>query len=150
MATIEDLARTLGISVRAIRLRVDALDDTLNVHISRGANNELLFNGEALAILQRLEALRKRRGIPIRQAAMYIQEEIDGNGGKRQRQTTLFPTANLSIDGLARENTLLREMLEGIQHDRDSWKSLAMSLQERLALPSPKRRHTWWWPFRQA
>jgi len=148
MATIEDLARTLGISVRAIRLRVDALDGTLNAHISRGANNELLFNGEALAILQRLEALRKRRGIPIRQAAIRIQEEIDGNGAKRQRQTTLLTTANLSIDGLARENTLLREMLEEIRHDRDSWKSLAMSLQERLALPSPKPR--WWWPFRWA
>ena len=150
MVTIEDLARTLGISVRAVRLRVDALDGTLNAHVSRGTNNELLFNGEALAILQRLEALRKGRGIPIRQAARLIQQEIDGNGVKRQRQTTLLTTANPSIDGLARENTLLREMLGEIQHDRDSWKSLAVSLQERLALPSPKRRHTWWWPFRQA
>jgi len=86
--------------------------------------------------------------MPIRQAAMRIQEEIDSNGVKRQRQTTLLTTANPSIDGLGREDTLLREMLEEIRHDRDSWKSLAVSLQEKLALPSPKPR--WWWSFRRA
>jgi len=141
MATIREVARSLGLSERAVRLRIDALDGVLDAYLRRGRNNELVFTGEAIAILRRLENLRQGEGIPIRQAAARIREELEGNSVKQLRQTS----SNLSAEALARENALLREMVEELRRDRDHWRELALSLQ--AALPAPRRRRWFWWPF---
>ena len=56
--TITEVSKILGLSVRGVRLRRDSLNGILDTHIKRGDRGELLFTGDALAILQRLEALR--------------------------------------------------------------------------------------------
>lgn len=141
MATIHDVARSLGLSVRAVRLRIDALDGMLDAHLRRGENNQIIFDGDALAILRHFEDLRRGEGISIRQAALRVRQEIAENSAKPERQAQSPLTSN--PEALVRENTLLREMLEEVRRDRDSWKTLAMSLQEHLALPSPKPRRRW-------
>ena len=76
MATIREVAEALGLSERAVRLRVDALDGILDVHVRRGPNNRLEFTEEAIAILRALEELRQAEGIPLRQAASRIREKL--------------------------------------------------------------------------
>jgi len=143
--TIEDVARVLGVSVRGVRLRVDALDGVLDAHLRQGENNRILFNGESLAILRRLEELRQSTSTSIRQAASRIRQELEDNSTTPLRRTTSGSTSNPSVDAVARENALLREMLDELKRDRDHWRDLAERLQ--LALPAPKRRRRWW-PFR--
>jgi DNA-binding transcriptional MerR regulator len=137
--TINDVARVLGVSVRGIRLRVDALDGMLDPHLRQGENNRTLFDGEALAILRRLEDLRQAGSVSIRQAASRIREELDGNGADPSRQST-------SID--ASSEILCRE-IEDLRHDRDRWRDLALKLEDRvaaltpLALPRSRRWFGW-------
>ena len=76
MATLEDVARFLGLSKRAVRNRVNALGETLTAYLSRGARNRLIFQGEAVAILRRLEELREREGLPIQEAAERLRWEL--------------------------------------------------------------------------
>jgi len=146
MLTINAVAQTLGVSKRAVRLRVDALDGTLDAHVKRGRNNELLFNGEALAILQRLEVLRQTQGIPIRQAASRIRKEIVGDSATPQRQST-SPTASSPVDVMTSENDTLREE---IIHLREEVRWLRSRVDELtpLALPKPHGILRWLWPIR--
>jgi hypothetical protein len=147
--TIEDVARVLGVSVRGVRLRVDALDGVLDAHLRQGENNRILFDGEGLAILRRLEELRQAASISIRQAASRIRQELEDNSTTPLRQTTSRSTSNLSTDAVARENALLREMLDELKRDRDHWRDLAERLQPALPAPKPRRRWLGWlWPVR--
>ena len=76
MATLDDVARFLGLSKRAVRNRVSALGETLEAYLSRGTRNRLIFEGEAVAILRRLEELREREGLPIQEAAERLKWEL--------------------------------------------------------------------------
>ena len=142
-ATIEQVAKALGVSVRGVRLRVDALDGVIHPHLRRGENNRLLFDGEAFALLRRMEELRKAEAISIRQAASRIRDElhVKDDSGPRKSPTD---------DGLTDP---LRELVEELRRERDQWRELALNLQKQVeeltarALPPPRRR--WWWPWRQ-
>ena len=132
MQTIERVAASLGLSVRAVRLRRDALDGILDAHIRRGEKNELLFNGEALAILRRVEDVRHGTSCSVRQAVDVVRGELQGNSDGVSRQTESSSTASAAE---------LQSMIEDIRRDRDVWRDLAMKLQDKiLALPRPRRR----------
>jgi DNA-binding transcriptional MerR regulator len=143
--TINDVAKVLGVSVRGIRLRVDALDGVLDPHLRQGENNRTLFDGEALAILRRLEDLRQAESISIRQAASRIREELDENGADPLRQST-------SID--ASSEILWRELVEEkdarIRSLEGEVSFLRLRVEELtpLALPRPRRWLGWLWPSR--
>ena len=143
MTTIEEVAKVLGVSVRGVRLRVDALRGMIDPHLGQGENNRLLFDGEALALLRRLEELRKSKAISIRQAALSIREELDENEDSASRQSELSTTPS----------DPLRELVEELRRERDQWRELALNLQRQVeeltsrALPRPRR---WWWPFTRA
>lgn len=140
-ATIEDVARSLGISVRGVRLRVDALRGVIDSHLRQGENNRLLFDGEALAILRRLEELRQAEAISIRQAASRIRKELDENGDLGSRQSAVSVTTT----------DPLRELVEELRKERDQWRELALKLQTQVeeltirALPAPRRRGLFAW-----
>ncbi len=140
MTTIDGVAKVLGVSIRGVRLRVDALRDVIDAHLGQGENNQLLFDGEALALLRRLEELRKSGSISIRQAASRIREELDGNKEPGPRQSELNTASS----------DPLRELLQELRRERDQWRDLALKLQKQVedltmrALPRPRR---WWWPF---
>lgn len=86
MQTIREVAKALGLSTRAVYRRLDGFNGKLDGYLTRGINNEILFNSSALALLRRLEDIRTAQGIPIRQAVARVSEELDGNGAPLVRQ----------------------------------------------------------------
>ena len=120
MATLDDLARKLGISKRAVRFRVDALSDLLERYTSRDERNRLIFTGEAVFLLHRLEELRLEEQLPIRQAAVRLRGELQHQEG----DTTLDDTLGLEI-----KLEYLARAVETLRHDRDYWRSVAETIQ---------------------
>jgi len=123
MVTLDDVARFLGLSKRAVRLRVDALGDMLEGYLSRGDRNRLIFRGEAVAILRRLEELRREEGLLIREAADRVRGEF-GDGESSGMWIVIRPEVEIS---------LVQELLQDVSHDRDQWREYALALQSVLA-----------------
>jgi len=124
MATLDDLARKLGISKRAVRFRVDALSDLLEKYISRDERNRLVFAGEAVLILRRLEELRIEERLPIRQAAVRLRGELMGQEGS---DSVLDDTLGLEI-----KLEYLAQAVETLKNDRDYWRTVAETMQSIL------------------
>ncbi len=121
MATLDDVARFLGLSKRAVRSRVDALGDMIEGHMVRGDRNSLIFKGEALAILHRLEELRQREGLAIRQAVVRLRGELVGDDDTSGVYIMVKP-----------EIRLLHEALVEAYRERDRWREYAYALQSVL------------------
>lgn len=121
MATLDDVARFLGMSKRAVRSRVNALGDILEGHMSRGARNRLIFRGEAVAILHRLEELRQREGLPIQQAVTRLRGEFIGDESSAGVYVLIKPEADL-----------LQAALAEAYRERDRWREYAYALQSVL------------------
>ncbi|MEM4724106.1 MAG: hypothetical protein QXP01_03765 [Candidatus Hadarchaeum sp.] len=75
MATIHEVAVILGLTECAVWLRIDALGGMLDAYLRRRPNNELIFTGKALAMVQRFEGLRKTTSLSARQAAAMVRQE---------------------------------------------------------------------------
>jgi hypothetical protein len=121
MATLDDVARLLGLSKSAVRSRVNALGDMLEGHLARGDRNRLIFKGEAVAILHRLEELRQREGLAIRQAVVRLRGELIGDDAVSGVYLVIKP-----------EIELLQEALIEAYRERDLWREYACALQSVL------------------
>jgi hypothetical protein len=164
MLTIEDVAATLGITERGVRLRVDLLSDILDAHLRRGPKNQLLFDDSALAVLKRFEEVRRTRGLPLRQAARVLREEF-GSGWTKDGENTMAQSASgkdvedtsnkvsVAIAEVEASQELpwaVKKLVEELEKERDYWRNLALKLQEqvrdleRLALPAPREQRPWW------
>ena len=151
-ATIQDVAKNLGLSVRAVRLRLDVLDGTLSPLLKRGENNQLIFSGDAVGMLQHLEEIRRSDGISVKAAASILRktekerlENADLNNveavtlnhvEQAGNQASNPASGNEWIQALIKEKDRTIERLE-VENTR---------LQDRidqllpLALPAPRRR----------
>ena len=138
--TIEEVASVLGVSVRGVRLRVDALRDVVAVHLRQGENNRILFSGDAVAVLRRMEELRKATGCSIRQAASRIREELAGNSTDAASQSESQPAS--STDALQSENALLRDEVTHLRSEV-AWLRARVDELTPLALPRPRRWFAW-------
>ena len=125
MATLEDVARFLGLSKRAVRNRVSALGETLDAYVSRGTRNRLIFQGEAVAILRRLEELRESEGLPIQEAAERLKWELSYT--EQPPGVYIMLQSNVEAD-------VLKEVIQEICDERDMWRNYAKMLQS--VLPS--------------
>ena len=123
MATLEDVARFLGLSKRAVRNRVSALGETLDAYLSRGTRNRLIFEGEAVAILRRLEELREREGLPIQEAAERLKWELSYS----EQPPGVYIMLQADV-----ESSVLKEVIQELCEDRDHWRSYAKMLQSVL------------------
>jgi len=134
---IDDIASTLGLSTRAVYRRIDALSGILDPFLTRGPNNDLIFSGEALAILRRLETIRKTEGKPLRQASREVIEELESKPTKPTREgagNALDPSEMIRM--LQRENDRLQEEVRWLRSRVDELTP--------LALPRPRRRWFFW------
>ena len=123
MVTLDDVARCLGLSKRAVRLRVNALGNTLDGYLTRGSRNRLIFKGEAVAILRRLEELRQQEGLPIQQAADRLKDElVDGDAS-----SGLCIVIQSDV-----EAEVLREVIRDLCQERDRWREYAQALESVL------------------
>jgi len=141
--TIEEVASVLGVSVRGVRLRVDTVRDVVAAHLRQGENNRILFDGDAVAVLRRMEELRKAAGCSIRQAASRIREELADNSTDAVSQSELQPAS--SMDALQSENALLRDEVTHLR-DEIRWLRARVDQLMPLALPRPRRWLWWLWP----
>ena len=141
-ATIQDLATNLGISTRAVRLRVDALGVTLAPFIRRGPNNRLVFTGDAIAILRHLEDVRQAEGISVKQAASIVRQRegarIEEDSAEALRQGH---AEQASIEGAEWIEALIEEKDRRIGELRERIAFLEARIErlEPLAFPSPRR-----------
>ena len=123
MATLEDVARFLGMSKSAVRNRVNALGETLDVYLSRGPRNRLIFEGEAVAILRRLEELRESEGLPIQEAVLRLKWELS----YAEQPPGVYIMLPTDI-----ESSVLKELVQELCDERDHWRSYAKMLQSVL------------------
>jgi len=142
--TIEEVASVLGVSVRGVRLRVDALRDVVAAHLRQGENNRILFDGDAVAVLRRMEELRKATGCSIRQAASRIREELADNSTDAASQSELQPTS--SMDALQSENALLRDEVTHLRSEV-AWLRARVDELTPLALPHRRSWLRWFRPL---
>jgi hypothetical protein len=146
-ATIDQVAAGLGVSIRGVRLRRDALGGVIDEHIRRGDHNELLFGDGAFAILRRVEDVRRGESISLRQAVERVRGELQGNGEHASRQPESTGAATSS------DTSMMQVMLDDLRRDRDAWRDLALRLQDQLALPAPRAarpRRRWWAPWNRS
>lgn len=141
MQTIQEVAKVLGLSTRAVYRRLDAFNGKLDGYLTRGINNEILFNSSALALLRRLEDLRTAEGIPIRQAVGRISEEVDRNGVRPVREGDGKRVIE-QLEYRLRDKDRLIEQLQG----EVSFLRNQVSQLSPLALP----RRRGWLPWRRA
>jgi molybdenum-dependent DNA-binding transcriptional regulator ModE len=124
MATLDDIAKNLGLSKHAVRLRIDALNGILDSHISRGAKNKLILTDEALVVLRRLEELHHTEKLPIRQAAARVRGELEEkNDTEKDRSEDL---------SLAIKAEYLQKVVDVLLQDRDYWREVALTVQAAL------------------
>ncbi len=122
MVTLDEIAKKLGLSKRAVRQRIDALRGILDPHISRGAKNKLIFSEEALGVLSRLEELHHTERIPIRQAAARVRGELEN--------TRIAAKQNKEDDfALEIQVEYLQQIVEVLRRDRDYWRDVALTVQ---------------------
>jgi hypothetical protein len=123
MATLEDVARFLGLSKRAVRNRVNALGETLDGYLSRGTRNRLIFEGEAVAILRRLEELRESEGLPIQEAAERLKWELSYN----EQPPGVYIMLPTEV-----ESSVIKDVVQELFDERDHWRNYAKMLQSVL------------------
>jgi len=133
MLKLADVAKTLGLSMGSVYRRLQAFNGDLDRHVRRGSNNELLLDGEALAMLRRIEDIRKAQGISIKRAVIRVQEELDSDHDSPTRITT--GSRDKLVEILQRENEHLRQEVIWLREKIDRLTP--------LALPRGRRR----WPF---
>jgi hypothetical protein len=97
----------------------------LEGYLSRGDRNRLIFRGEAVAILRRLEELRREEGLPIREAADRLRGEL----GDGDASSGVFIVIRPQV-----EMDLVQELLQDMSQERDQWREYALALQSVLPL----------------
>ena len=113
--------------------RLDALRPQVDAHLRKGPNGQLILTDAARAMLDRLEALRKADGLTVNLAAAKVKEELsDGHKEERQGASTPQDLWPMLVEELRAEVRRLEE--------ENAWHRAR--LEERLALPAPRRR--WW------
>ena len=154
MYTIEDLQRILGLTRRQVRERLAALaavDGLLDGQVKIGPRGRKEYTTAVLEMLRDLDEMAGNLGLSLRQAAQELATRIKGNG-RRERED-----APAEVDGnrdqLDGQVEALRAQVELLQRENERlWAqierliSMLSELQQRLALPAPRRRRWWgWW-----
>jgi len=156
MYTVEELARTLGISVRQVRERLYALsevDGLLSGQVRKGPKGRKEYSSSVLEMLKEIELLHGNLGKSLREAAEEIAGKIKHNGkkelpeppGKDVNLTVKVAELEAKVEGLER---LLRAREDELAYLRNR----VAFLEGQLALPKPKsapRRRWWAWFVRR-
>jgi len=140
MITLKTAASQLGLSYQATFRRVSEVRPLIRHDIKRGGNGELLLNGSALAVLERLESLRKE-GRSIREAVSMVTVEMGRNGNGKVENTD---TLQARLEGIERENQILKNQLEDKQGEIERLWILVNDLKGQICLPRTRKRWLGW------
>lgn len=138
MLIMENLTIRYGISDRALRRRLDALEPLIGVHIRRGPNNSLLFDDGAVAILDRLAQVQREAGLGLTDAVEKIKSELTNghNGNADGRPQSAEPNADHTV--VAKLITAYEDRIESLERDKTYLQAkLDEALSKLPALPAP-------------
>jgi len=147
MLTLEQAAKTLGMTPRQLRRRIEATSPLLAPHMERGDKNRILLDYGAVKILQDVEA-RRANGATLKEAIAEVADSLRGNqrgelgqangqsGGEVLRGNGDDPWHMLIIE--------LRDRVRSLEEENARLWTLVDDLKTQLALPPPRRR---WWPW---
>jgi len=155
MLTLQQAAKTLGMTPRQLRRRLEATAPLLAPYLGRGEKNRLLLDYGAIKILQEIEA-RRANGCTLREAIELVAVELQGKQGGELGQDSGQTGGELNRhngDGhLDASALLIKELRDRIrfleEENRRLW-GLVEDLKGQLALPRPApSRRRWWWPWK--
>ncbi len=148
MYTVSDLERATGFTDDQIRDRLRLLEPIFGEEIQRGVRGKILVSDAVLAALRRLADL-ERQGLSPKVAVGQVMKELQ-NAGQNYQTTFGEGRGAPGTEALLRVIEELRQELAEVRKDRDHWRELALSLQERLlslpALNPPREeaKKRWW------
>jgi len=115
MVSLSEAAKTLGLSERQLRRRIAILRPALNEQVAHGQNGRLMLSEKALALVGRLEDLRRTGGLTVEQAAKVIMAGAKPGEAKCGQSGGEFAgdlVAQTQVDALEKElRQLQRTML---------------------------------------
>lgn len=152
MYTRQDLMRILGFSYEQLRVRLGALghlDGVLVGQVQKGPHGRKEYSPAVLNMLQDLSELVNSFNMDLQQAAKEVARKIREDGIQKVGTTVNNSTKLGDEAALEVKVAMLERVVEDLRRDRDSWKEMAISLKDQLALPSPESHRRWWWPFRR-
>lgn len=130
---IEEAAKSVGLSTRQLRRRLEATAPLLAPYVRRGEKNAVLLDAGAVEILRAIEG-RRATGTTLEDAVTWVADGMrrkdESEHGRGDRETPAATSGELAV---------LRELVEELRRDRDHWRDMAVKLQDQLALPSPSR-----------
>jgi hypothetical protein len=143
---MENLTTRYGISDRALRRRLDALEPLIGAYIRRGQNNALLFDDGAVAILDRLAQVQREAGLGLSDAVKKVKNELSNghNGSADGRPQSAEPNADHTI--VAKLIAVYEDRIESLERDKTYLQAkLDEALAKLPALPAPSEpRRSWW------
>jgi len=152
MLTLEQAAKTLGMTPRQLRRRLEATAPLLSPYMGRGDKNRLLLDYGAIKILQEIEA-RRANGRTLREAIELVAVELRGKQRGELRQDSgqtggELPQGNGNgADATALLIEELRNRIRFLEEENRRLWGLVEDLKEQLALPKPKPARRRWWTF---
>jgi len=152
MLTVEQAAKTLGMTPRQLRRRLEATAPLLAPYMGRGEKNRLLLDYGAIKILQEIEA-RRANGRTLREAVELVAVELRGKQGGELGQDSgqtggglLQGNGNGHVNSTALLIEELRSRIRFLEEENRRLWGLVEDLKERLALPKPEPTpHRPWW-----
>jgi len=141
MYGIEELKRATGYTTNQVRDRLALLSPILGRDLHRGKRGKILVGDSILAALRRMAEL-EAQGLSPREAQTRILEEL-GNGHKDGEST--FAQGSPRSPEVAVLRELVEELRAEIRRLEEENRWLRARLEERLALPAPRRRLWGWW-----
>lgn len=151
MYTMKDLQRITGFTRDQLRDRLGGLRAIGAQDRARGPRNAILVGDSTLAYLRRIKELEAREVGP-QEALAQIMEEVNGNGkGPKEDNSTVAQSGPQHSQGIPDWSAIVDakdELISELRGDRDHWRTLALSLQQQLALPSPERSQRPRWVYR--
>ena len=140
---IDEAARTLGLSERQLRRRLEATAPLVAPFVRRGPKNSLQLDQSVIEILRAVED-RRASGATLADARDWVAVSLRGEQGKAARETTSSSDPNASgwaVSALIEEKDRTIRRLEA---ENERLRGEVDRLLP-LALPAPRRRLPW--PF---
>ena len=135
MITMEEAAKSVGLSDRQLRRRIEVCRPLLAPYIRRGDKNRLLLDHGAVEVLRAVED-RRAMGATLEESMAYVADSIEGEQGSELEPTSgqtrgqdspwllVIAAKDETIEALKAENAHLRSEIERLMP---------------LALPAPRR-----------
>jgi len=151
--TLDQASKSLGMTPRQLRRRLEATAPLLAPYVRRGDKNRLLLDHSAVEILRAVED-RRANGYPLKEAIGWVAESMRGGQGGNHREDE-GQTGGIMLGGNGQgTNLLVEELRDRIrfleEENRRIW-SLVSDLKDQLALPPARvRRGLFGWLRRSA